>query len=305
MKITRTRIAARRSIIFQTAMIVLSPTALVGLISFFWKKELITLIPSWLIFITIFIQPFLVVFIVIYRLKKDHDGKLLRKWRNKSKERFYRIKSERQDVISEIKHEGYYTIEKIVPNLNHAFLFEITFYQKVIERAMLDISLNGVNLPLEIIKGENNNQKVLCHAGKAITGDLERLVFISGKSLEYSINNPYFIKGEIHPNSIVWQCEGNSSEKNIFLDGKCFPYVNPVTIYPFILLINGEKIGEYNGRYLPNKKFIALNIGNVSKKFCTGKLCILKPTFKHTNIILPHPKVFFKNKKVISDVMFQ
>ena len=303
MKITPSRIAARRFITIKTAMIVLFPTALIGFIDFFWKIKPIAIIPAWVIILIVFAQPVLIVFIVKYRLKRNHDGKLLEKLRNKSEKKLNKLKSEKKGAITELQFEGYYSIEKILPFPDHAFCFEIIFYQKVIEQAMPVISLNGVNLSLEIIK--NEDRKVLCYAVKGMVGNLEKLVFISGKALEYPIKNPYYIKGNIYLNSVRWQCEGHSSEKNIFLDGNCFPNASPLTTYPFVLFVDGKRFGEYNGKYLPSKRYITLNVGNtVNKRICTNKLCLLKPAFGHTNIVLPHPEVFSRNKEAIMDVIF-
>ena len=190
-------------------------------------------------------------------------------------------------------------IENIIPKRKQAFLFEITFSREIIKRAKPEITLNGVKLSIEVI----GSKTIICHAIKAINTDLVELVFWSGV-FKYNMPNPYYIKGNVPLNAIMWQCEGHSFEKNIFLDGKYFPNASQDVIYPFLLFINDRKIGEYTGLFIPEKEYIALNIGSIKKDNCIGKRCFIRPTFGNERIDLPRPSILCLNNSFQKEVAF-
>lgn len=294
MKLNLTRKLARQVLFTQNLLIALIP---LGVIEILWYFGLITQDP-YLILAGFIIQPVIITVLRYYRIKKNHDGDLLRKWEEKRQKKIANKKEEITGLNSKIRE--LYEIFKIIPEVNKMCVFRITFYNQLNLKVMPEIYLFGIKLPLEQV----GNFEVICYATSAVTADIVNLVFESGNSI-YSIKNPYHIKDEIQKSDIVWQNEGSTKEKNIFIKSDCFPNINSNVLYPFILFIDGKRIGEYDGKHDPKTNSLCVNIGNITKKDCGGKKCIIKPSFDHRKKAeLPIPSVISLNNTQVRQVSF-
>ncbi len=284
----------------ETACWILLPTTLWGISSYFFNTSEILKIPTWLYVVILFSQPILVGIVATYRIQKNHDGKLLEKWRGKDQKRFSQKKSEYYKVVEHIQNYGYF-IKSIVSEKSRPFNFLITFSEKVTQKAMPVVFFNGIQLSLEIV-GKLQDETI-CHVENIIKPHMEKLVFQLGTQ-EYVIDNPYYTKGQIPSEGVIWQCEGHNFEKNIFVNASYLPFVNNSTLYPFNLFANDRKIGEFSGLYYPEKGYITLDISDIKKRDCLGKSFFLKPIFGGQKIPMPSPSVLSINGKIKKEVRF-
>ena len=211
---------------------------------------------------------------------------------NYLKEKFYNT----QKTIQ----QDYYAISSISIEPSLICAFRVTFKEEIISKAMPAIFINNIQVGIKKI----SNLEVLCYASKAINTKTERLVFKSGDYL-YETANPYYIPENISIDKIIWQCEGNIKEKNIYINADCFPYKKVPVVYPFIFLINGKITGNFLGIFKPELKSIVVNTPGLNKKKCLCKNCVIKPAFDITvQIPLPRPTVTSLNNVFIKEIEF-
>ncbi len=298
MKITRNRIAARRILALKTTCWVLLPTSVVGVMSFFWDITKVIEIPTWAYFLILISQPIIAGAIIIYRIHKNHDGEILHRWQEKDKQRFAKKKANYYGAVAQLNES--YTIKSVTSCKKGPFVFEIAFLEELIAKAMPVIFLEGIQLPIET----KNGKTIFCYAEKVINANKKNLVFHLGSS-RYPIHNPYYIAGNIPQKGIMWQCEGRHKEKKVFVDAKFFPSADTSTLYPFDILTDNRKIGEYMGLYYPAKGLIEVPIEEIKKMDCRGRRVFLKPAFVGgQKILMPSPTVLSINGKLNREIAF-
>lgn len=295
MKINRSRFFARRTIVLQNLAIVVAPFCLVSFI----MSRLGFKASSLFLAIFLVAQPVLVVILTAYRLRMNHDGELLKKWYQKKERKISKMKLKIQSLKVGVINE-YYSISNIVSEENEMCIFRILFQNEILDKAMPVIYLNDTKVPLRKI----STFEVVCYAEKVINPDVEKLIFKSGES-EYCVDNPYFMFDDIPKNEIIWQCEGHIHEKNIYINGKYFPYKNVQSLYLFSLHVDGKNLGEYSGKYVPKLNSIVIGIGSIKKSQCQHDNILIKPSFAiGKKIILPSPTVISVNNTPIKQISF-
>ena len=295
MKITPSRILARRILILQTLTLSMLIPAIIVLLKYLGIKMPFQLVT----FFACIVQPGFVLLMTKYRMKKGDDGKILKKWQARKEAKLSEIKSD-LNGLKTIAQKEYYAIQWITPERKQMCVFRISFSGKVMIKAMPIVYLNGTILPIKKI----NNHEILCYAEKAITADTEILIFQSGKS-EMSFTNPYYMPCDIPLLEIAWQCEGHTAEKNICINANYFPNKNEFATYAFNFLIGGRLMGTYSGYYVPESKSIVIGIASIKKSECLNKECVLKPAFDiRRKIVLPKPMVIVRDGTPVKEVAF-
>jgi len=284
MKNNKSRSLARGTIVAQSFGVCAIPVTVVLLLDWLVFK-----IPVLVPIFFLITQPVLSTLLAMYRLRQGHDRKLLQKWQKKYQERISNRKTEIQNRKEQVRTE-HYAFGSVISVTNVPCVFQIRFVNKIIKRAMPVVSVNNKVVALRMIDDFN----AFCYAEKAITADDEVLIFRSG-SFEYKFNNPYFIWKDISEDGIMWQCEGHTKEKNIYIDESYLPHRNN-SCYAFNFFINGKRIAECHGWHVASLRAIVVNIGNFNKRRCIGKDCFLKPVFDVSKkIVLPKPVVLLVN----------
>jgi hypothetical protein len=258
---------------------------------------------KWLMFVIIFIQPFLVYFLASYRQYHNHDGRLMQKMILRNQNKIFYSKYKNTKTLRKIRNERY-AIESVYPEKNQMGAFRVIFFNNIIGKVRPEIYLNGHMLTLKIINGI----QVTCYAGKIIDSSMEDLTFKSGES-EFTLCNPYYLSTDLLDDyvssSIVWQCEGCQSEKNIYIHSKYFPYCDANTLYTFNFIVKGEILGTYSGYYIKEYKSIVVNIAGINKNQCKSEDPILKPVFDiKRKILLPKPVVVSQNNVLVKKYIF-
>ncbi len=298
-KITKSQKAARIIITTQNLLFIICLVALLILAQYTGTRYKLFQIPGWFYLIFVFvIQPILLIILTFTRIKMGDDKTILQKMQIKRSEKIAQRKSKIKTLAIQIQEESC-LIQNISSVIDQACSFKIDFIYEIIDKAMPVIYLNGIKLTIKKL----SEFAILCYAEKALNSTMEKLHFKSGKS-EFIIDNPYFMGDSISSGSIIWQCEGNTKERNIFINGDYFPHKSILAIYTFVFSVEGEVIGSYSGKYIPERKSIVINIGNIKKCDILNKKCIIRPVFGTTKIQMPKPVVVSRNNQMIKEINF-
>jgi hypothetical protein len=242
--------------------------------------------------LVMFGPPLLSIPVIIWRLKKGHDVKLVVEWQEKKQVRAQEKRNRYRSAVEEFSIL-YYRIVNIVPSLEKLGYFTVYFAEPVkyenSDDVRPDIRFGNIAIPFK----PTGECEVFCNFEKGLKADMEKISITCGES-SFEIDNPYQMN--LRASHLSWQNEGHSHEKLIYIDGDCLPNKVNGLQYAFDLLIKGELRGTFYGSYDHVSDKIVVSISEVSKKECTGKECVLRLSYdKRIKAILPQPQVFVTN----------
>ena len=300
MKITKNRITARRVVLWQSIIWVVTPFASLGLIRFLGNYfHFFNFIPSpWLAFSYVVAQPVAAGIVTFLRIRDGADTKLLNKWDAERKARLDSNNSELRGIVEEFQG-FYYQIILVEPVRGKHCVFRVLFRNPVrnpeIKEARPILMVGGVAVSFTI----TGEREVTCSLERCLKVTAKEFLLECGGN-SFVVANPYYMNSV--PHSVSWQNEGHSHEKRVFIDANCFPYRTSSAYYGFDLLVQGQYRGTFYGSYILSKNAVVINIADVKKSDCDGRECVLRSAFdKSCRIVLPPPKIFAINTSVCSD----
>jgi len=201
-----------------------------------------------------------------------------------------KLEEKQQASITGYQNENYAILG--IECTDELFVFRITFSGTINKNIPPIFMINGMRVLLENVKGNQAS----CYIGKLpFLSNSEYLVFTSGGTNKGEVLNPY-IAADREKIGVVWQCRGHTCERKILLSPGFFKSPTRGIVYPFSLLVNGRKIGEFLG--IINGQNIEIPLKKkVNEGDCIGKECILRYTVGNSvqKIPLPSPTVLTVN----------
>ena len=260
------------------------PLIVVVLIHLLWRN----LSFEW--FIGALVAKIIIFFVLtVHRHRNGDVSRLAEKDKQNYESRVKNYKQTFHSVVHAAKQTSYMITDVVPAEKNGVFL--VSFSGKVSTLAMPEIILDNKKVTVE--RYSDKEGKIICHCAEAISANTNRLNFKSG-SYFFGIENPYYLPDGISTKNIKWQRKGHSDERNIFIEAKCFPFIDNLINYEFILLINNVRFEKsLIGKYSSVDNAIKINLPKVDLE---NKECQLITQFgERQKIKLPEPVTFFKN----------
>lgn len=288
-KVTNSRIMARRSIFWRTAVLNQVIGAVILLIGMyvFKVRELSFL------FGCVFVPVLLSMLITFIRMKLDDDGDIVKKWELNRQKNYSNAKKRYLDAVDNVKST--YTLVSASPTRTKSGEFKLSFSSKIHPKATPIVNLNGIQMTLQSF--EDN---IAVYYSRVIK-NYANIMFSIGE-VGWNIDNPYLFN--LEKEHIRWQVTGHTIERNVFLNGIAFSHPNVDVSYDFEIKINKETFGPFKGTYDDEQNIIEIPIGHI-KNNCKSNKCILVPVWnRELALTMPCPEALSVNHVKKYEKMF-